>query len=134
MREWKRLTKNPVLRFFVVGGSNTLATSMLLVLLSFFMPGWLAYTISYAAGIVYATLMTGQWVFSAKPSLAESFIYAGCYVVIYMIGLVIVKWIESLGLPTWTSVAVVMVTAPLGYLAGRFVFVRSPSRTKERVE
>jgi hypothetical protein len=83
-------------------------------------------------GIVYATLMTSRWVFSTKPTLAGSLVYAGCYVAIYLIGLAIVKWMESLGFPAWASVAVVVVTAPLGYLAGRFVFVRTRTRAEVR--
>jgi len=57
--------RSTVLRFLVVGGSNTVITLVLFALLARVMPPWLAYTVVFALGLAYATLLTGRFVFTA---------------------------------------------------------------------
>ncbi|MGL4340358.1 MAG: GtrA family protein [Rhodoglobus sp.] len=112
-------------RFLVVGGSNTLVTTALLVTLSYFMEGWLAYTITFAAGIAYSTIFASRWVFTRAASRRATLLYAFCYVVIYLVGLgcvTVVRWFEW---PQFLNALSIFVTAPLGFIAGRLVFRRN---------
>ena len=40
--------RTPAVRFLIAGGANTAATGALVILLSLFLPGWLAFTISFS--------------------------------------------------------------------------------------
>ncbi|MFF2273373.1 GtrA family protein [Agromyces sp. NPDC058136] len=109
-------------RFLVVGGTNTLATSLLLIVLSYLMEGWLAYTIAFGAGLVYSTLFASRWVFTRAASWRVSLLYACCYIAIYFVGLACVAVIQTFDWPDALNVLSVLVTAPLGFVAGRLVF------------
>jgi putative flippase GtrA len=109
-------------RFLIIGGSNTLATTALLVVLSYFMEGWLAYTIAFGAGLVFSTIFASRWVFTRSASRFATLLYALCYIVIYLIGLGCVAVIRSLEWPEFLNALSVLVTAPLGFVAGRIVF------------
>ena len=74
-------------RFLVVGGANTALTAGLLVVLSYVMPGWIAYTVSFGLGILFSTFFASRWVFTSAGSLRASVVYAASYIVIYLVGL-----------------------------------------------
>jgi hypothetical protein len=57
----ERWFRTPIFRFLVVGGTNTAATAAIVVLLSFVMPGWLAFSIAYALGLAFSVIVTGRW-------------------------------------------------------------------------
>lgn len=109
-------------RFLLVGGANTLATTVLLIVLSYFVEGWLAYTIAFAAGIVFSTVLASRWVFTRAGSWRATLLYLLCYVAIYLVGLAVVAGIRSLDWPAFLNALSVFVTAPLGFVAGRLVF------------
>ncbi|GAB3397262.1 hypothetical protein GCM10027515_01290 [Schumannella luteola] len=109
-------------RFLIVGGTNTLITTALLVVLSYLMPGWLAYTIVFAAGLIFNSIMASRWVFTREGSWKATALYAGSYLVIYVVGLGVVQLMHLLGWPHWTNALSVVATAPLGFVAGRLVF------------
>ncbi len=109
-------------RFLIVGGSNTIATAALLVALSYLMQAWLAYTLAFGTGLVYSTIFASRWVFTRVGSRRATLRYALCYIVIYFVGLGCVAVIRSWGWPEFLNVLSVLVTAPLGFLAGRLVF------------
>jgi len=109
-------------RFIIVGGMNTLATTALLVALSYVFEGWLAYTISFALGLVFSTVFAARWVFTSSGSRRAALVYALCYVVIYFIGLAAIAGIRALHGPEFLNGLSVLVTAPLGFIAGRVVF------------
>lgn len=109
-------------RFLIVGGANTLVTAAILIVLSYLMPGWLAYTITFVIGVVFSTIMAARWVFTSKGSTRAALVYALCYFVIYLVGLACVAVIRSLEWPEYANALSVLVTAPLGFLAGRLVF------------
>ena len=120
-------------RFLVVGGTNTVATSLLLIVLSYLMEGWLAYTIAFGVGLVYSTLFASRWVFTRAASWRVTLLYACCYIVIYFVGLACVAVIRSLEWPEFLNVLSVVVTAPLGFVAGRLVF-REDQREHQKEE
>ncbi len=119
----------PLLRFLLVGGVNTLATGVLVVLLSLVMSGWVAFTISFAIGLVFSVFMTGHWVFQAETTLARVLTFALAYSVIYLCGLALVHILTLFQAPAIYNGFTVFVTAPLGFLAGKYVFKRD--RTSE---
>ena len=53
--------RTPAVRFLIAGGANTAATGALVILLSLFLPGWLAFTISFALGIAFSVVMTSPF-------------------------------------------------------------------------
>jgi len=109
-------------RFLLVGGANTAVTGLVLVALSYLMPGWAAYTIAFALGIIFSTVFASRWVFTREGSFRASVAYAICYGVIYLVGLLCVQTIHSWGWPEFLNVLSIIVTAPLGFLAGRVIF------------
>lgn len=122
MSEGSRSTIAAAWRFVIVGGTNTLATTVLLIVLSYFMAGWLAYTVAFGVGLVYSTIFASRWVFTRAGSWRSTALYALCYIVIYVVGLGCVAVIRSLEWPQFLNALSVLVTAPLGFVAGRIVF------------
>lgn len=121
-REQPRTTRAAAWRFLLIGGSNTLATTVLLIALSYLIDGWLAYTIAFGAGLVYSTLFASRWVFTTSGSRRATIVYALSYLAIYLVGLACVAMIRSFEWPELLNALSVLVTAPLGFVAGRLVF------------
>lgn len=115
-------------RFLLVGGSNTLATFVLLACLAQFIDHRLAYTIAFAAGTAYTTALTGRFVFSAHGSRQKTLAFVLWYLGVYLIGLLIVYMVDRNGEHSGfvVAVATVVVTAPLGFLGGRLIYHRPP--------
>jgi len=109
-------------RFLLIGGANTLATTALLIGLSYLMPSWLAYTIAFATGLVFSTVFAARWVFTNSGSHRAAVVYALCYLVIYFVGLLVIAGIRTLDGPEFLNGLSVIATAPLGFVAGRIVF------------
>lgn len=133
VRGSRRTTRAAAWRFLIVGGSNTVATTVLLIVLSYLMPGWLAYTIAFATGLVYSTLLASRWVFTTAGSVRATALYALVYLVIYVVGLACVAVVRSFEWPEFLNALSVLVTAPLGFAAGRLVF-RERQRQETTIE
>ncbi len=121
----------PLLRFALVGGSNTLVTLGLFVLLQQWLSPGVAYTMVFAVGLAYTTAMTARVVFGTRPTWWSGAAFVGWYLLVYLVGLLVVR-----GLHTWwepgalvTAVVTVGVTAPLNFLGGRVLFQRLPAGT-----
>lgn len=117
-----RSTRAAAWRFLLIGGTNTLATSAILVGLSYLMPSWIAYTIAFGLGLIYSTIFAARWVFTSRGSPSAAIVYALCYLIIYFVGLAVIAGIRALEWPEYLNVLSVLVTAPLGFVAGRIVF------------
>ncbi|TFD79129.1 hypothetical protein E3T54_05480 [Cryobacterium sp. Sr8] len=120
--------RRPIFRFVMVGGSNTAITAAIVVALSFVLPGTVAFTIAFALGVVYSLLLTGRWVFNSHLNVSRALLFAGSYLVIYLCGLGFVALIGLVHGPPWLNAASVLLTAPLSFFAGRFIFARSNQR------
>ena len=116
-------------RFLLVGGSNTLITFVLLALLAHVLDHRIAYTIVFAAGMAYTTALTGRFVFSAAGSRGKSTAFVLWYLGVYLVGLLVVHLVDRDGERSGlvVALAVVAVTAPLGFLGGRLIYHRSPA-------
>jgi putative flippase GtrA len=111
-------------RFLLVGGLNTAVTVALLAVLARLIDPALAYSLVYAVGLVFTTVMTNRYVFSAERSWPRMAAFVAWYLAVYGIGLVVVQVLDSGR--QWSSVALalgtVAVTAPLSFLGGRLIF------------
>lgn len=124
----ERWFRAPIVRFLIVGGSNTAATAAIVVLLSFIMPGWLAFSIAYALGLAFSVVVTGRWVFSSHLTPQRTALFVAAYLLIYAVGLGFVSLVSIWGGPPWLNGASVFLTAPLSFLAGKFIFSNPQSR------
>lgn len=108
-------------RFAIAGGANTLVTGALLTLLSLVIDPKLAYTIVFAAGIAFSTYLADRFVYGVRMGRRAMGAYVAMYVVVYLIGLAVIRWLGAAGLPDAASGLVVVVTAPLTFLGGRLI-------------
>lgn len=117
-----------ILRFLIVGGSNTLVTYAIFVLLGLVIEPWIAYTIAFAIGLVWVALGSSRFVFRARFSLTRVLIFIGCNLVVYGIGQLLIRLVEPHGLTELilTSLIVLAVTAPVTFILGRYIFNRPP--------
>ncbi|MCB1299315.1 MAG: hypothetical protein KDB08_10085, partial [Microthrixaceae bacterium] len=71
---------------------------------------------------IYSTLFASRWVFTKNGSRRAMLVYALSYVVIYFVGLLCIAGIRALDWPEYLNALSTIVTAPLGFVAGRLVF------------
>src|ERR1035437_10380951 len=116
--------RSAILRFLVVGGSNTAITLVLFALLARVMAPWLAYTLVFALGLAYTTLLTGRFVFGADTTRRSSGLFIGWYLMVFVVGLGVVQTVQAIGVhsPDILALLTVVVTAPLNFLGGRWIF------------
>lgn len=127
--ERKALYRHPIFRFLLVGVTNTVVTGAIVVVLSYLIPGWLAFTVAFSLGLTFSTLVTGKWVFDSHLTRRRALAFGGCYLVVYSIGIGFVALMHMIGSPPWVNGASVLFTAPLSFIAGKLVFVRSTIET-----
>ena len=113
-----------LLRFLLVGGSNTLVTLALFVLLQRWLSPAVAYTVVFAAGLAYTTAMTATVVFGSRLTWRRGSAFVGWYLLVYAVGLLVVHAVEAFWEPSSlvTAVVTVAVTAPLNFVGGRVLF------------
>ncbi|TFD73261.1 GtrA family protein [Cryobacterium fucosi] len=110
------------IRFLIAGGANTAVTALIVVALSLFLPGWIAFTIAFALGIGISVVLTGRWVFQSHLSPLRAALYSISYLAIYLCGLGALQLLALWGASPLANGATVLVTAPLSFLAGRLIF------------
>ena len=122
-------TAGQLMRFVVVGGINTVVTGAIFLALSTVVAPALAYTVAFAAGVIFALTVTPRFVFSERTAPSRRAIYGAWYLVVYLVGLGVVYVVHDvLGLDRWIIVAVtVPTTAVLGFLGARRLFQGSPA-------
>jgi putative flippase GtrA len=116
--------RSTVLRFVVVGGSNTAITLVLFALLARVIPPGFAYTVVFALGLTYTTILTGRFVFRAGHTWRSSGLFIGWYLAVYAVGLGVVQILQALGVhsPDLLALLTVSVSAPLNFFGGRLIF------------
>ena len=119
-----RSLRSSAWRFLLAGGLNTLLTGLALSLLAQVIDPRVAYTIVFALGIALAVALAGGFVFGVRltPRLVAR--YVVMYLAVYLVGLVVVAFAISSGMPEEWSGLVVLVTAPLTFLGGRVLLSR----------
>lgn len=110
-----------LIRFAFVGGANTALTYGVLVILALAIDASVAYTVAFVAGIMLGALLTGRLVFATRPSTPRRAAYIAWLLVVYGVGLLVVRLVDSWnGVPTWlVAASPLMITAPLNFVGGR---------------
>jgi len=120
-----RRTLGQAARFLAVGGSNTVGTFLLFVLLQQLLTARVAYTIAYVAGLSYTTVMTPRFVFRGQVRLNAVVIFVVWYLCMYCVGLIVVHYTRDAWHSSWiTALCTFAVSAPLNFLVGRRLFGR----------
>jgi putative flippase GtrA len=110
-------------RFVLLGGANTLASTVAFYLLSLAVSTRVAWTIAYAAGIAFVVVVTPGYVFGARAPWRRRFLLGLWYVCTYLVGLGVITLLESAFSAPRIAVVLgtVAVTAPLGFLGARLL-------------
>ena len=112
--------RREMLRFLIVGGSNTGSTLALFALLTFVMPAVYAYTCAFTVGLLYTTVMSTRVVFRVEATAKRHAQFIAWYAAVYLVGLGIVSLLEWTGAPRLVLVVgAAAVTVPLNYFGGR---------------
>jgi putative flippase GtrA len=113
-----------VVRFLLVGASNTAVTLALFVLLQNWLSPTVAYTVVFALGLAYTTVMTASVIFGATLTWRTGGAFVGWYLLVYGVGVAVVQAVHLMWQPSSfvTAVVTVGVTAPLNFLGGRLLF------------
>lgn len=110
-------------RFLVLGGANTAVTSAAFYGLSFLVRPSIAFTIVYAAGLIFVTLTTPRFVFGTRASHHRKAALIGWYLGVYLCGLVAIRVLtHALTAPRALVVlGTLVVTTPLNFLGARWL-------------
>ncbi len=117
-----------LIRFVLVGITNTLLTGALFFLLSFVLPTWVAYSVAFACGIVFASYATPRVAFQVRASTVRRTVFATWYLVVYFIGLGVIRLLQASFVASRLEVTIVTVatTATLGFAGARVLFANLP--------
>lgn len=119
-------TRGQVLRFIVVGGTNTVLTTVFFYLLATVLPARIAFTAVYLAGLAFVILVTPRYVFGSSTPGKRRVLLALWYLGVYgvgngMISLLTSEISASRGL---VVIGTVIVTAPLSFVGARLLVGR----------
>ena len=125
--------RRQAVRFLIVGGANTLATYAIFIGLGLFMQAWIAYTIAFALGIVWVVFGSSKFVYQGEHGARRMIVFAAWYLAIYAIGRVLIYFIAPTGFVELAiaSFFVLVVTTPLNFIGGRFIFTPSSKQAAE---
>lgn len=116
-------TARELLSFLVVGGSNTVLSSLLYLVLLTWLSHTLAYLLAYVAGTIYSGIVNARYTFRAslKPwrLLGLVLYYLGLYLLNAAVleGLVTILGIDE----RMAIVFVILLGVPLGFLGSRYI-------------
>lgn len=110
-------------RFLVLGGANTAVTTLAFYALSFVLAPSVAFTIVYAAGLIFVTLTTPKFVFGTRASHHRKAMLIGWYLGVYLCGLGAIQLLTgALSAPRGIVVlGTLAVTTPLNFLGARWI-------------
>jgi putative flippase GtrA len=115
--------RGQIVRFGLLGGTNTAVTAGAFYLLALVIPAQAAFTIVYAAGVAFVTLTTPRLVFGTSAPWRRRVLLGLWYFGTYVVGLGMISLLET-ALDAARIVVVlgtVCVTAPLGFLGARML-------------
>jgi putative flippase GtrA len=112
-----------VLRFGLIGGTNTVVSSAAFYSLAAVLPARVAFTLVYVAGLALVSVITPRYVFGTRPPRHRRLLLVLWYLATYFVGIAMITLLRS-EVSTERVVVVlgtVMVTAPLGFIGGRLL-------------
>lgn len=133
----RRKTLGEVIRFLIVGGSNTLLTYAIFIGLGLVIAPWIAYSIAFAVGLVWVAFGSSRVVFRSRATMKQLVLFCGWYLLIFGLGQLVIRLIDPqdfMGLAI-TSLIVLLCTTPLTFLGGKLLFrqpAQQPSENEER--
>jgi len=112
------------IKFLIVGVINTLLTYAIFVVLTFFVATWIAFTFAYAIGLVWTVFMSSKWVFSSRTVPKKILKFSVMHLILFLIGQAVIWFFANQGIrdKLLISAIIIALTAPLSYVAGKFVF------------
>ena len=115
------------LKFLIVGTTNTILTYTVFIALSFFAEKWIAFTLAYALGILWTVFMSSKWVFGSRTVPKNILDFAAIHLLLFLIGQAVIWFATIHGIQDKLVISVIIIslTAPLSFLAGKFVFTRN---------
>lgn len=111
------------LRFLIMGGTNTIVTYVIYLLLLQWMRYEIAYTIGYAVGIVLAYALSAAFVFRQPMRKRSALRFPLVYLAQFLISLGLLRLaIEVIHIPQWLALGfAVVLTIPVTFLLSRWV-------------
>jgi putative flippase GtrA len=118
-----RSTAGQIVRFALAGLANSGATYILYLALLAFTPYRVAYTLSFAAGIVISAVLNGYWVFRAGLNTRMAVQLPLVYLFQYVFGLALLTiFVDRAGVPRQLApLAVLACTVPVTFALTRYV-------------
>jgi len=118
-----RFSSGEPLRFLLAGGFNTAATYLVYLGALQVLPYRVAYTVSFAVGIVVGYAVSTWFVFNAPWSWRKMLAYPLVYLMQYGVGLLVLSLLVERG---WVDkrlapLLVVVVTLPLTFVTSRYL-------------
>ena len=112
------------LRYFFVGGFNSIITFLLYQLSLFFFPANASYFFSWIAGFLIVVFFYPDNVFvSSRISRISRLFFSFLYLFNFILGIVSLSFLSSVGLGSRFSILIVLViTSFSNFFAGRFIF------------
>lgn len=122
----RRTTTGQVFRFVLMGGANTIVTTLAFYVLAAVLPARIAFTLVYVAGLAFVVIVTPAYVFGSRTSAVRRLLLALWYVGTYLVGIGVISLLTSSVSASRAVVVVgtVAVTAPLGFVGARLLVVR----------
>lgn len=114
----------------LLGVVNTLLTGALFFFLSFALPSWVAYSFAFGCGTLIASYATPLVAFRVTATNIRRAAFAGWYVVVYLVGLGVIRLLDTSFLASRleTTVVTVATTAALSFTGARVLFANLPQR------
>jgi putative flippase GtrA len=112
-----------IVRFLLGGASTTLVSYAIYLALLRWVPYILAYSIAYAAGIIWSYFVNTFYVFRREPSLIRATLFPLVYLVQFLAGAALLfVFVDMLHVSEALSpLAVIVLTLPLTFVLSRHV-------------
>ena len=115
----------PFRRFLITGCLNAAVSFLLYQIVLLIAPYWLAFSISYVAGMVFSWSVNSVYSFSVRPQVRRILPYAAVSIANYFIGLQILTWlVETIGVHEVVApLIVIALLVPLSYVGTRMALL-----------
>jgi len=114
-----------IIRYVVLGGANTVVSTLAFFGLSYVLPVAVAYSVVYLAALVLLVIATPRFVFGRKLTLPRSIALLLWYVAVYGLGLEVIRVLHhDLSLDRWlVTLGTVLITSPISFVGTRLITV-----------
>jgi putative flippase GtrA len=110
-------------RYLIAGAVNSLVTFLLYLALLTAFPYPVAYSVSYAAGIVFSFILNSRLVFRVPLRWRRLLAYPSVYLAQYLLGLAVIYFgVEAMGRDErWMPVVAAAITVPVSFVLSRWI-------------